>query len=273
MLTLVEVTNPRGDTLRLPLLDASAGYSVREIDGLDPVTASLTSSAMAQLDGAQFQNARRDLRNITMKLGLEPDYVETTVQSLRAGLYSYLLPKLNVQLAFYLDDVLYVTALGQVESFENAMFSADPEVDISILCYDPDFYGVEEQTLNGFTVSNSDTETISYEGTSDTGVIFELDVNQTLHNFSVYNTTPDNEVQVFNVAGSFLSGDILTINSIPGMKSFTLKRGGVVSSAMAYMDQTSEWITLKNGDNQFRVFAAGVTIPYSVTYTPKFGAI
>jgi Siphovirus-type tail component, C-terminal domain len=273
MLTLVEVTNARGDNLELPLLDASAGYSVREITGLDPVNAALTSSTIAQQDGAQFQNARRDSRNITMKLGLEPDYVESTVQSLRQGLFPYLLPKTNVTLGFYLDDVLYVTASGQVESFENAMFSADPEVDISILCYDPDFYATEATAFGSSTVSNTNTETISYEGTTEIGIIFEMTLDRDLDSFAIYNTTPDNVVQQFLVTGELLDGDILTMTSIAGIRGFTITRDMIPFSAMFYVDPAANWITLENGDNDLRVFAAGAAISYTVTYTPKYGAI
>jgi hypothetical protein len=50
MLTMVTVQNPSG-TLFLPLTDASQGYVVKDIQGLDPVKASLASSTMAQMDG------------------------------------------------------------------------------------------------------------------------------------------------------------------------------------------------------------------------------
>lgn len=273
MLTLVEVTNARGDNLELPLLDASAGYSVREITGLDPVDAVLTSSSMAQQDGVQFQNARRDLRNITMKLGLEPDYVETTVDSLRKGLYPYLQPKMNVTLNFYLDGVLYVTASGQVESFQNPMFSADPEVDISILCYDPDFYGPDAVEIGSSTVSTTNTEVITYEGTTETGIIFEMTLDRDIDSFAIYNTTPDNTVQQFLATGDFLNGDVLTMTSIAGIRAFTITRVGVPFSAMYWVDPASNWITLQNGDNAFRVFTSGAAISYTVTYTPKYGAI
>jgi hypothetical protein len=273
MLTLVEVTNARGDTLQLPMLDASAGYSVRDIGGLDPVKADLTTSSIAQRDGAQPQNARRDSRNITMKVGFEPDYVETTVQSLKTALYKWFLPKANIDMAFYLDDVLYVTTSGQVESCDNPMFTDDPEVDISVICYDPDFYGPDAETVSGNTVSDTNTTLITYEGSTEAGIIFEMTLDRDLDAFAIYNTTPENVIQVFSAAGTFLDGDTLRMNSVPGSRSFTLIRDMIESSGMFYSDPLSNWISLTNGDNQFRVFADGAAIPYSVTYTPKYGAI
>jgi hypothetical protein len=274
MLTLVEVTNARSDTLELPIFDTSAGYSIRDIQGLSPVKAALTTSSQAQVDGAQPQNARRDVRNITMKIGLEPDYATNTVDSLRSDLYDYFMPKDNISLGFWKDGSLFVVCDGQVESFDNTMFSQDPEVDISILCYDPDFYAPAANVLSANTTSATDQQAIEYAGTSDAGLIFVLAVNRTFTDFALYNTQPDGTVQKYSVTGSFVSGDIVTLNSIPGKKALTLTRGSITSSVLFYgADSSNVWPVLRRGENNIRAFASGSAIPYTVTYTPKFGAI
>lgn len=228
---------------------------------------------MAQVDGALPQNARRDIRNILIKLGLEPDYSSSTVQSLRSSLYDYFLPKANVQIGVYLDDVLFVVTQGQVENFQNPMFTDDPEADISIVCYDPDLYAPTSSVLSANTTSGTDFQTITYPGTTDTGVVFALNVNRIMSSFALYNTTPDNETQVVQINGSFAPGDIVTITSVERQKAVTLTRSGSTSSVLFYRDTSSSWITLKKGDNHFRAFATGAAIPYTVTYTPKYGAI
>lgn len=277
MLTLVSVSNARGGTLQLPLLDSSAGYVVEDIEGLDPVNATLTSSALAQVDGATFQNAQRGTRNITMTLGFAPDFVTNTVQSLKSALYDYLLPKANVILGFYMDGSLYATTAGQVETFTNTLFSADPSVDISIICYDPDFYGPSAESSSLDTVSDTTVNTISYEGSSDAGVVFTLSIDRDdLSSFTLYNTASDNTQQkmsIVNSGGAFSSGDVVTINTIPGQKAVTLLRSGVTSSILFYLDPTSTWISLQKGDNKFRCYATGDAIPYTLAYTPKYGAL
>lgn len=271
MLTRVDLTNVRSDTLSLALADASNGYAVREIQGLDPVNASLTSSTMAQLDGAQPQNARRDTRNITMKIGLTPDYITSTVDSLRQSLYDYLMPKALVNLGLYKDESLYAITSGQVETFENNMFSSDPEVDISIICYDPDLYAPAAITANDNTTTTTSTTAYNYLGSSDTGVIFTLNVNRALSGFSLYNTSSDNSSQVFTMTGSFISGDVITVNSIPGKKAVTLTRNALTTSALSYVDPTSSWVLFKRGVNLFRAVTDSPVIPYTLTYTPKYG--
>lgn len=273
MLTVVEIQNILGSVLRLPLLDTSNGYSVRDIEGLGPVAATLTSSSLAQVDGAQAQNARRDTRNITMKIGFEPDFVNTTVQSLRSALYDYLLPKSLVSMNFYIDDVLTMVTDGQVETFDNPLFTDDPEADISILCYDPDFYGPAPLTLSTSTRSDTNTNLITYTGNSETGLIFTLNVNRALTDFWITNARPDNQRQKMEITGSFVSGDVITINTKPGSRAVTLMRGGVSSSILAGFDETGIWLSLQKGDNQFGAFASGAGIPFTMVYTPLFGAI
>lgn len=273
MLTLVEVQNVLGSTLRLPIADISSGYSVREIDGLGPVAATLTSSSIAQVDGAQAQNARRDMRNITLKLGLSPNYVTTTVQSLRSALYDYLLPKALVGLNFYVDDELFVTTTGQVETFDNPLFTDDPEADISILCYDPDLYAPAPAVLSTGTRSDTNTNLITYPGTSEVGIIFILNVNRALSDFWITNERPDNQRQKMELTGSYLAGDVITIDTRPNFRAISLLRGGITSSLLSDFDETGVWLSLQKGPNQFGAFAAGAAIPFTMAYTAQYGAL
>jgi hypothetical protein len=273
VLTAVDITNSRSDTLHLSLVDTSNGYSIRDIEGLDPVDATLTTSSMAQVDGAQPQNAQRGQRNITFKIGLEPDFATNSVQSLRSDLYNYLITKAIVQMGFYIDDELFVVTTGQVETFANTLFSADPEVDISILCNDPDFYDTSMDSFSLSTVTDTTNTVFNYEGTSNTGIIFTLNVNATMSGFVINNTAPDNSIQKMSISGSFLSGDIVIVNTIPGSKQVTLTRAGVTASILYDMDPTATWIELQRGNNTFWVSSAVAAVPYTVTYTAKYGAI
>ncbi len=54
MLIKVEARTSSGALLILPLDDVSSGYVVEEIEGLDPVKATLVSSSFAQADGEQY---------------------------------------------------------------------------------------------------------------------------------------------------------------------------------------------------------------------------
>lgn len=271
MLTMVTAQSPQAGILALPLQDSSAGYSVKDIQGLDPVKATLVSTQLAQMDGAQLHNARREPRNIIMKLGLEPDYVSTSVASLRKALYGYFMPKSKVTLGFYFDEVLTGLTDAIVETADNSMFSADPEVTVSLISYDPDFLAPDPVIVNANTVNSNATVTISYPGTSDTGIIFTVTFPVTASAIRIYNTRPDNVLQSVDIFGSFLANDQLIIDTNPGSKSVTVIRAGNRIPALYYM-LPSTWIALQGGDNKFRAYYTGASpLPYTVQYTTRYG--
>jgi Phage tail protein len=271
MLTMVTVQNIRTGTLLLPLMDSSGGYAVEDIQGLDPVKATFVSSSQAQMDGAQLHNKRREPRNILMKLGLKPDYVTNSVASLRSNLYRYLMPKSTVIFSLYSDDVLWGTTEAEVESLENNMFTADPVVDISLICYDPDFHAPSPTLIEAQTVSDATTQSIEYDGTSDTGIIFNIAFPRASSEIRLYNIRPDLIDNMLDIDGSFLLNDILTINTNKGQKSVTINRSGLIIPALYYLASGSSWITLTQGINQFRAYHSGTPIPFDLEYTKKYG--
>jgi hypothetical protein len=125
VLVRVEVRTSQGTLLVLPLDDVSDGLALEEVEGLDPVKATLNSSSFAGEDGEQYHSARRESRNIKFKIGLEPDYVATSVRDLRKRLYAFFMPKTQVSLRFVMSDGLYVDILGRIETFDAPLFVQD----------------------------------------------------------------------------------------------------------------------------------------------------
>ena len=273
MLTKIEVEDLQGNTLSLPLQDNSAGYTVTNVDGLDPVKATIVSSPFAQLDGSQFQASRRENRNVVMTIGIEPYFGGSTVRSLRAALYAYFMPKTNVNLKFYDDGVLIATIGGQVESCEAPLFSKDPSVAVSIICFDPSFLAPAYTTVNGNTVSTTTEQTIAYPGTTEAGYLLTLNVNRSLSAFSIYNRRPDGTVGLIDVTYAFLAGDVVKINTVSKNKYITVTRAGIVTSILYAVSSTSKWNPLYPGNNYYRVLATGAAIPFTIGYTAKYGGL
>lgn len=273
MLTMVQVTNSQGSLLNLPLEDISGGLIVEEITGLDPVKATLVSSSFAGFDGSQYHSSRRENRNITMRLGLEPDYVTTSVQDLRRRVYSFFMPKTEVKLRFIMSDGFMVDIFGRVESCETAHFTQEPAVDISLLCFDPDFVDPTPVVVNGSTTSDTTETLISYIGSVETGIELVLNVDRTLTEFTFYHRPPDGTLRTLDFAAPLQAGDVLTINTVPGSKTVTLNRSGTNSSILYGVSPQSNWIELIPGDNYIRVYAEGAAIPYSITYANRYGGL
>jgi hypothetical protein len=273
MLTKVEVRNIAGALLTLQLEDILNGFIVEEITGLDPVKAVLVSSGFAGLDGVQYQSSRREARQLTFRIGLEPDYGTESVESLRRTLYSFFMTKAPVNLRFYMSDGLTIDIDGRVETFESPLFVKEPAVDITLLCFDPDFYDSVPVVLSGSTVSTTTDTLITYPGTVETGILFTLNVDRTLSEFTIYHRAPDGITRSLDFSGSLAAGNVLKISTIVGAKGATKTVTGVESSVLYGVSPQSNWIELQPGENHIRVYAVGAAIPYTITYTKRYGGL
>lgn len=274
MLETIEVTNAAGASLTLPLEDVVVGYPVVDIEGLDPVRAVLVSSSFASQDGSQYQSARREERDIKLTLKLEPDYaMNETVRSLRSRLYEYFMTKAPVTLKLTLVEGLEVQIDGRVETCEAAIFAKEPTMNILVKCFDPDFVDPTPVVVEGETVEDMTELDITYAGTVETGVEFTLNVDRSLSEFTIFHRPPDGTTRTMNFEYALLSGDVLKISTVYGNKYLTLTRSGVTTSVLNGMDPTSNWTEFQRGVNHIRVYATGDPIPYTISYSTRYGGL
>lgn len=272
MITQLEITSSTGVVLILPLQDQSNGFIVQDITGLDPVAATIVSSSFAQLDGEQFQSSKRVKRNIVLTLGYDPDYISSTVRVLRAQLYAFFMPKSSIVMVFRDDEGPDLTINGMVETFVAPLFAKDPNATISILNFDPDFIDPTVNTVSGFTTQGTDEVEIDYAGTVDTGILFTLNVDRVMSNFTLYNRTSEGTQNAQFIADLAIA-DILEINTQPGNKSILNTSGGTESSLLYGLSPYAAWITLEPGQNFFRVLVDSAGTPYTITYTDRYGGL
>lgn len=279
MFTKVEATNSQGSLLTLQLGDVSGGINVENITGLDPVKATLVSSSFANQDGAVYQSSRRDTRNIVLTLGLDPDPTLNTVLSLRRYVYSFFRPKDQITLKFYVDDTDdsiedgYLIA-GVVESCLSEMFAQEPVINISVMCFDPDFQDPIPVNVTELQSTDIVSTEVDYGGTTPTGLVFTVNVNQTLSEFSIYFVDPSNNTWSMDVSASFVTGDTVTISTVPGNKYATLLRAGVTSSILYAVSLQSTWYQFAPGTNRIRLHAASSTaMPGSFSYVKRYGEL
>lgn len=282
LLNALDATNSRGSVLSLPLEDISTGFVVKEVEGLDPVKATMVSSSFANVDGEQYHSSRREVRNIIIHLGLEPDWAEADVKELRDELYNFFMPKSKVILGFHsfdrhlvnvLDAHLDVQIEGRIESCEAPLFTSDPAVDISVMCFDPDFYDPVGVIFDGMSTADATEEVLSYKGSVETGVVFTLRPDRAISEFTIYHTPPDQTLRSTDFSYPLLAGDVLQISSVIGSKYARMTRGGTESSVLYAISPQSNWIELQPGDNNLRVYAAGAPVPYTMEYVTKYGGL
>jgi hypothetical protein len=271
VLTKIEVTNSLGNVLTLPMDDDDSEYVVADIDGLDPVEATLISLSYAGQDGEVFQSAKRAARNIKIKVDLDPG--TSTVTDLRQALYAYFLPKSQIKLRLYQDSGLYVDINGVVESMPTPLFVQQSQVNISVMCYMPDFTDPRTIDLAGVTVADSTNTAINYPGNVETDTVVTLNVNRALSAFTIYSSDQGGNLHQLDFAYALLSGDTLVVSSVRGAKRITLTRAGVSSSVLYGRPAQSSWIQLFKGINQFRIYAPGDPVPYVLEYSVRYGGL
>lgn len=273
MLDIVEVRTSQGALLALPLANDTTGYIVEDIQGLDPVKATLVSSSFANLDGAQYHSSRREPRNLKIRLGMSPDYAKETVAILRDRLYGFFMPKSEVRLRFKTSSGRSYDISGRVEDFVSPLFTADPTVDITLICYNPDFTGSVPRQFDWGTTASQTELLVPYKGTVETGVVFTLLVNRSLAEFTIYHRPPDGTLRTLNFTSPLVANDILTISTVVGAKSVIRRRANVESSLLFAMSPQSNWLEFQPGDNYIRFYAEGAEIPFNIRYTDKYGGL
>lgn len=255
----VEVMNSQGNLLTLTLEDISNGYIVKDIDGLDPVKATIVTSSFATIDGQQYQASSRETRNIIIQLGYAPNFSEDqTIRVLRSRLYQFFMSKSEVSLTFYMTDGLVVNIVGRVESCAAPLFSQEPQMDISIICFNPDFVDVNLiQMHNTFSTTDIAPQTIEVPGTIPTGLTsFSFTAAKTLSEFTIYHTTPSGVLRTMLVSAPLVLGDIVNMCTVRGQKSITVTHLGVTTSLLWAVSPQSAWVELEPGTNHFYMNAS-----------------
>src|ERR1044072_3263406 len=153
---------------------------VRNVEGLGPIKADIASTPFATGRGEQYQGSTTDKRNIVSTLGLNPDWENQTMSTLRHLLYRYFMTESWVKLRFYSDYLPPVDIEGYVETFEPNMFSEDPEMSISIICPKPDFIQTDATIVYGVVDDGTLETSFEYIGTIDTG--YELRIEASIPN-------------------------------------------------------------------------------------------
>lgn len=262
MLNSVEIITKSGSSLVVPLGESTNGYQVRNIDGLGPVPVSFASSGLAQLDGEQFQGAQAEPRNILMWLGLEPNFVTTTVASLRQNLYRYMMPRQEVQLRFSTDEFPLLEIDARVETMDPDIFSSDPALVISFRSFEQvHFQALNATVLDQNVVIDGATENIFYDGTIPTGFVYETTTVAEMENFFISQDLPNQLGRVLSIKGSFPAGATLRVSTVPGNKGAWVKLAGETEfvSILGRVAPNSVWIRLEPGSNGLRVYGTSAS--------------
>lgn len=260
---------------------------VLNIEGLDPVQASINGLDSGSDDGVDLTSPSVGSRNIVITLYPNPDYNSWTFRSIRKALYKYFTPKSFVHLVFTNDEVGEVYIDGIVESVSGNPFTKNPEFVTSIICPKPYFVSTETKTVE-HEVSAPDTwednntrEVIEIDGNIEIG--FKLRITEGFNSDIIIqvgrsldpNVPPE---QTFRLHLDS-TGKLIEVNSVKGQRSIRSidPDTGVYSNIMGSLLSSSVWPTLLPGTNVIAVTSAdnislgGAT--WKIDYIEKYGAI
>jgi hypothetical protein len=253
---------------------------IRNIEGLGPVKADITTQPFATGKGELYQGSSVGKRNIVMTLGLNPNWVDQTIASLRRLLYRYLLPEAWVKLRFFSDDMPTVDIEGRVESFEPNIFSQDPELQISVICPKPDF--IEPDATFYYGVVDDGTAELEFEYGGDTATGFEVRVQHSADNID-YTGPIHISTQREPEAIQLLTVDPVTIDAAHHFKLSTILNNkrvqkvanadGAVTNLLMYMTDDSVWPEIKPGTNLFKVYATETGQAWTLAFFNRYGGL
>ena len=255
----LSITNNLGETLKLT---HNSSYTIINIEGLTPPKASINTSFFAGGDGAGFNSARMDTRNIVLTIA-----PEIPVERNRINLYRFFQVKRRVTIA-YSNGTRNVVIDGYVESVEGNLFSSRQSIDISIICLQP--YFKDAMTIISdlsrilsnfefpFDITEEGTEisifdpiyavNVKNNGDAPNGVTITLFANGEVVNPIIYNVNTRDE---FALNFTMQKGDLITIDTNRGYKSVILTRLGINTNLINKVKKFSTWFTIDVGENLF----------------------
>ena len=284
MIKSVTVKNCYGEEVKIVLADSEPSHKmfITGIDGLGPAKANINTTKLATTDGAYYNSALLDPRNITIKMTFDFTSL-SSIEEARLNTYKYFPIKRNVELVIETDN-RKVKTTGYVETNEPDIFSSDEGNQISIICPDPFFYDVEDDIVSfdvltsmfEFPMENASLSEdllilgeydkilglpIYYRGDVDIGMVATINVNGPVGNVKLSNVTTDQSVVLYSdrinafTGSPLVASDKVRISSVLGSKKVTLTRNGKNINILNCIDPDSDWIKLVRGDNLIRIEA------------------
>jgi phage-related protein len=249
---------------------------IRNIDGLEPVKASVNTSLFGSVDGAAYTGASVPSRNIVLTIHPNPDWHTWKYEDLRKLIYAYFMSKRPVLLVFYSDEDPPVEISGIVESVENSIFSKDQEFNISVICPDPYFISTDPKIITGQSIRSGGAPiTVTYNGTVETGFRVKVSFSSGTAPTTIGIQVGDPKVSYFNVTATVGSTLYLDMSSIAMQKYIqNVSIGsGVITNLLSKMQEGSKWPLFQPGDNHFSVITDQGVQDWELTFYERFGGL
>lgn len=267
-------------TVDLPLVGLlpSNPYILKAADGLGPVEVDVSiTNTLTQ--GGVYQGRRPQLREVVLRVGVNPGWhVGQTAEQLRTTLYGLLTPKYGNPVRMQLMDGTIALTQNDcyVKKFEVAIFSKDPEVQITLGFAQPYLLSPTVSFLSpAKTISGGYTNfDIVNPGTAPSG--FQLFMEFTAATGATLQLSDDNPFgEMLSLTKSFAVGDKLRIDTRAGQRGiWKTPAGGSENSIINALNPTTDWLQLSGGTNHLKINNTAFDWYISgVVYTPAYWGV
>ena len=256
MFTL-KIDNHRGSVTELT--HNRGRYAVVGIDGLTRPPTNINTAVAGGIDGAFFNSARVERRNLVISIILRGD-----IEANRQALYS-IFPLKSVCTIYFENKNRSVKIDGYVETLEADLFSMQERAQVSIICPRPYFEDANaiidelSTTVKLFQFPFSISEPISFAeiydephafltnvGDAETGFELTADIQADINTLTITNLTTG---AYLTVNYAMQEGDTLTLSTVQGRLNVHLTRGDETIQLLNYIGEDSSWIKLVSGLN------------------------
>jgi phage-related protein len=249
---------------------------IRNIEGLEPVKASVNTSLFGSVDGAAYTGASVPSRNIVLTIHPNPDWHTWKYEDLRKLIYSYFMSKKPVRLVFYSDEDSPVEIFGIVESVDNSIFSKDQEFNVSVICPDPYFTSLDPKVITGQSIrSGGAPRVVTYNGSVETGIRVKVSFSSGTAPTTIGIQVGDPKVSYFNVTATVGSTLYLDMSSV-AMQKYVQNvsiGSGVITNLLSKMQEGSKWPLFEQGDNNFSVITDQGVQDWELSFYERFGGL
>lgn len=266
----LEVENRTGQKIKLT---SNENYTISEIIGLNPPSATINTSVIAGYDGAKFNSARVNTRNIEIYINIEKN-----VAANRIELYKIFKTAGLIKL-HYKNDIRDVTIEGYVQDFTINYFVNKQLAQIIIVCPDPYFKDIEELIIDSNIIDDKFSFPFGLEEAGDTlgeyleqtdiaitndsdvdaGFIIELRASSSIINPKIINR---NTLEYFGINFTMETGDRIRISTQKGSKTISLIRNGIETNIFNYIAEGSTWLQLTAREENVFNYTADYGLDY-----------
>ena len=258
------VENAKGEQLNLT---QNPDYVITNIDGLHPPDAIINMMERAGHDGALFNSAKVNYRQLILDISINSNACEN-----RNNLYRFFQSARPVRL-IYNNELRGVYIDGYVQNAPIGFFQPKQTIQITIICPDPFWHstvnvegmtdGMESLFEFPFSIPEGGIPFSEYyggnaahiwnPGTVESGIIIEIRATGAATNPRIYHQNTDT---YFRVNTSLQSGDVLIIDTRPDHKKIQRVRSGATANLIASRDLGSTWLVMDSGENVYILSAA-----------------